>query len=364
MRRFLVPVLLTLLLMAGRADAGWFFVTGPTGGGGSGTACGAAGFPGQVCNSTGGSGAVWGEEIVAPDALASSGGSAPDITIQGGAGDGVGTGSNVNITTGSGGATGLSGSLNVIASDAFPGSGLVGGSINFTAGSSDTATGGGISLVAGQTSTLQGGQVTIQGGDSSNGFGAGTGGGVSLISGNGAIGGNVVIGSPDAVGSVPNISSGIVTISTGNSKGTGISGGIILLGGSNPDTGDGGSIILQPGTGPNLNGDIFAAGHFVFGTTAIAPSACGSLPTQDISNNDNAGRVTVGSGTVTSCTLHFGRVWNPIFGVSTAPFCVANNAGPTPVAISVSAVSTTDVTFTFASNLNAAGGSFNYWCTN
>lgn len=58
-------------------------------------------------------------------------------------------------------------------------------------------------------------------------------------------------------------------------------------------------------------------GHIASEGLAPVPSACGTSPT--LTGTDNAGRVALGSGTVTSCTLTFGEAWLAI------PACVVND---------------------------------------
>jgi hypothetical protein len=67
-----------------------------------------------------------------------------------------------------------------------------------------------------------------------------------------------------------------------------------------------------------LNSDsrLEVAGHLTFEGTAPTVSACGTSPS--IVGNDVAGKVTTGTGSITSCTLTFATAW------VNAPMCFVN----------------------------------------
>lgn len=65
-------------------------------------------------------------------------------------------------------------------------------------------------------------------------------------------------------------------------------------------------------------------GHVIYSGTTPAVSACGTTPSPSIAGNDRIGRVTVGGGVVTSCTITFA------YGTWTnAPVCVLNDESTT-----------------------------------
>ena len=76
---------------------------------------------------------------------------------------------------------------------------------------------------------------------------------------------------------------------------------------------------LQTGLGDTTpTATLTVGGHIHTSGTAPTISACGA-GTPSIVGNDNAGKVTIGTGVVTSCTLTFASSW------TNAPACFANN---------------------------------------
>lgn len=69
------------------------------------------------------------------------------------------------------------------------------------------------------------------------------------------------------------------------------------------------------GTTPSFGTDTTL--HLITFGSVPTPSACGTSPS--ISGNDNAGKITVGTGTVTSCTVTFATAYN-----TNAPACVVS----------------------------------------
>ena len=63
-------------------------------------------------------------------------------------------------------------------------------------------------------------------------------------------------------------------------------------------------------------------GHMMTGGATPTVSSCGTSPT--ISGDDNAFRVVVGGGTVTSCLVTFAYPWTKIGGASITPVCNVN----------------------------------------
>ena len=86
-----------------------------------------------------------------------------------------------------------------------------------------------------------------------------------------------------------------------------------------------------------------ANGQFLLGGTAPQMGTCGSSPSLSASSSNSAGTITVGSGSVTSCTLDFGT------NFTAAPACTAIDDS-TSLFLDVSAVSTSAVTFSLASS--------------
>ncbi|MEQ1875074.1 MAG: hypothetical protein ABL958_00415 [Bdellovibrionia bacterium] len=103
---------------------------------------------------------------------------------------------------------------------------------------------------------------------------------------------------------------------------------------------------VSPGATLDVNGHIAASN-----STAPSLSSCGTSPT--ITGNDTRGKITFGTGTVTSCTITFATAY------ASAPYCVTVATGSVNIA-RPSTVNTTTLTLTAAGN--AAGESFNYIC--
>jgi hypothetical protein len=78
---------------------------------------------------------------------------------------------------------------------------------------------------------------------------------------------------------------------------------------------------------------------------------CGTSPS--VSGNDNVGKVTVGTGVVTSCTVNFGTT------KTGTPHVFITVDGATAIANSISSVSTSGFTANFAASLGA--GTFDYF---
>ena len=93
------------------------------------------------------------------------------------------------------------------------------------------------------------------------------------------------------------------------------------------------------------------AGHITSEGAEPAVSACGTTPT--ISGSDNAGKVTTGTGAITSCTLTFANAW------AAAPACIANDE--TDLTVTWRAVSTT-TTLVIDSPSVIASDVFSYIC--
>jgi hypothetical protein len=268
---------------------------------------------------------MWAQEIIgAPGATSGANGSV--VTITGGAGNGTGNGGFVNITSGAAGAAGEVGEIQIATPDVPVGTGLSNLGINITGGVGDLR-GGAIQLTTGVGRNDISGAITLQGASGDN-----AGGAIELNAGlgtSGGAGGGIQIMGGNAAGGTP----GVVTIQAGASTGV-----------------------------PSAN--IQMKGHTqqtqLAGTLALSSCGTGS-PALSGNATDMGGTVTVGGGTVTACTLTFGDHFSGL-GAGPVPYCVANNFGSTPIAVSISAISTTAVTFTFASDLNGAGGKFHYIC--
>jgi hypothetical protein len=99
---------------------------------------------------------------------------------------------------------------------------------------------------------------------------------------------------------------------------------------------------------------ITLTGHVVASGTAPTVGTCGSSPQVGSGSNDNRGKITTGSGTVTSCTVTFSTQW------ASAPFCAVSLASSTPPNVSIGAAPTaTTLVVGFSSSFN---GSWSYVC--
>ena len=103
----------------------------------------------------------------------------------------------------------------------------------------------------------------------------------------------------------------------------------------------GGSIVLDPGAGVNggkdgvirLNGLVSTSG------TAPAISSCGTSPAVATGSDDYAGKITIGSGVTTSCTLAF------VVDHSNPPSCIVTPESNVTAYASVLTSNTFTVTF-------------------
>ncbi|HVB15478.1 MAG TPA: hypothetical protein VNF04_02990 [Stellaceae bacterium] len=102
------------------------------------------------------------------------------------------------------------------------------------------------------------------------------------------------------------------------------------------------------------NGTILFGSHEQdLDTAALAPTSCGSSPS--VSGTDNARIITVGTGTVTACTLPFGQTW------ASAPKCVVAGIGTGSAIVSLSAAPTT-ASFIIAASASIGGLKVAYRC--
>jgi len=92
-------------------------------------------------------------------------------------------------------------------------------------------------------------------------------------------------------------------------------------------------------------------GHHIFGGNIPSVSSCGTGAS--IQGNDNRGRITAGSGNVTSCTLTFVDSWQ------NAPVCIVTQESGTHRDFKASP-NTTSVTFTTSGNIGS--NTFTYSC--
>lgn len=92
-------------------------------------------------------------------------------------------------------------------------------------------------------------------------------------------------------------------------------------------------------------------GHYITGGTAPAVSACGTTPA--ISGNDQSGTVTIGTGSVTACTVTFNAAY------ATTPHCVLIDSS---ASIDSGITAQTASAFTAGFSLSLASGFFNYIC--
>lgn len=99
----------------------------------------------------------------------------------------------------------------------------------------------------------------------------------------------------------------------------------------------------------NTSWSLAAGGHILTGGPAPTMGTCGSGPT--VLGNDTAGVITVGSGTVTSCTLNFAQAF------AQAPIPTESD-NSTAVTGDISSVTSSSVTFGFSASLG--GGKIYY----
>lgn len=100
------------------------------------------------------------------------------------------------------------------------------------------------------------------------------------------------------------------------------------------------------------SGVVTTTGHYASAAAAITISDCGTVPLVGTSN-DTRGVVTVGVGTVTACTIHFGAPYSAI------PTCVVSSAS-SALDMGISAIGTTGLVVGFSAN--AAETKFSYMC--
>jgi hypothetical protein len=99
-----------------------------------------------------------------------------------------------------------------------------------------------------------------------------------------------------------------------------------------------------------INNGLIVYGHIEVSSTTPTVSSCGSTPSATIVGTDQGGKVTVGGGTVTSCTITFTVPW------VNAPSCYA--FGDTQI----STGTTTTSAFTFGKNTTFNGAVVMYGC--
>lgn len=98
---------------------------------------------------------------------------------------------------------------------------------------------------------------------------------------------------------------------------------------------------------------ISTSGHFITGGQSPTISSCGSTPNGSVVGDDNRGTITIGGGSVTSCTLTFANTWGAI------PVCVITD-NSTTIPGDISSISATAFTTSF--NLSLGGGTVWYQC--
>lgn len=135
--------------------------------------------------------------------------------------------------------------------------------------------------------------------------------------------------------------------STTDSSPSTYGGNVTLTAGSATSGTGGGSVLIYAGQGPTRSADgvIQIMGHTQLEPISSPPTAttCGTSPS--VVGSDNAARVTVGTGTFSSCTITFEHAW------ANTPTCTANSE-KTAAALKV-VPSTTSLTITQGSNYGA-----------
>lgn len=91
-------------------------------------------------------------------------------------------------------------------------------------------------------------------------------------------------------------------------------------------------------------------GHHIYGGTTPTLSSCGTSPS--ITGNDSRGRIMVGTGVVTSCTLTFSQTYG------TAPICSSNDES----SVIVTSASSTPTTVVITSTGSVGGAFITYMC--
>jgi hypothetical protein len=98
----------------------------------------------------------------------------------------------------------------------------------------------------------------------------------------------------------------------------------------------------------------FAGRNEFTGNTGTTISSCGTSPGG--TTYDNKGAVSIGSGTVTACTVTFHTAF------ASAPVCVVSMYSGTPSSIEVSVQALSTTGFTVGFSANAASSNFTYLC--
>ena len=160
-------------------------------------------------------------------------------------------------------------------------------------------------------------------------------------------------------------SSKLVTIS-GTSLSNGVLSVLSTVGSTSPTTGalavaGGAGISGSAYVGGSVvgSGSITAATYLLNSANAPTVSSCGSSPTAAGTSGNNGGYFTLGTGTVTSCTVTFGTAY------PTAAFCTVTPFGNYTGTMYVSHIggdSTGKTGFVLNLSTNGAGIAFNYDC--
>ena len=93
-------------------------------------------------------------------------------------------------------------------------------------------------------------------------------------------------------------------------------------------------------------------GHIIASTSVPTVQSCGTGPS--VQGSDVAGTISVGTGSVTACTIKFATSWN------TSPACVFTAVSTTARTVSLSRQSSVAVSTTFSGSLGS--GLLNYIC--
>lgn len=312
----------------GSASSGAINITG-----GAGTVSAGGGAAVTITGGTTGGGGTGGAANIIGGAGLTSGVGGP-VNITGGAAAGANTSGSVTIKDGASG-TAASGNISIATNSAATNA----GNISLTAGpTTGNGTGGNISLTAGLNAGAgnNGGNISLTGGASAASGGAGT---ISLLTGAGAT----------------TVNSGGLSLTTGAAGATANSGAINLTTGPGGATsGNSGNINLQTGTvtsgsvgeinigttvalsGANLNVNSHIG--FTQNVLPVATSCSGGAVSSG--SSDHKGQIA-GITAATSCTLTFNSA------LPNSPSCVATGSTAI-VSPSISAISTTAVTFTMS----------------
>lgn len=111
-------------------------------------------------------------------------------------------------------------------------------------------------------------------------------------------------------------------------------------------------VSIATSTAAGANASLYVGGHQEYGGSVPSISSCGSSPA--IVGNDNTGIITVGSGTVTACTMTFAKTW------TNTAICTEMDDS-TALTPDITSVSSSSITFGFSATIGS--GHIYYQCS-